>query len=212
LKALRSSWRVVREHRRPYIVLNGIYYGLVISGMMYVAFFNPALQEQLITELGGAFVEGPLAAVGSAYLGGSILTAALLTFVVNLLGGSLLVITLPSLVIPFSGLAIGCWRAVLWGLALAPTSAQLALVMIPHSLVLLLEGQAYILTMLAVYVHGMAFLRPHSVGLTSHGRGYVAGLRLSARLYLLVIVVLGVAAIYEALEVILIVRLASGLG
>jgi hypothetical protein len=212
MRMLHSSWRIVREHRWAYIVLNGTYYGLVIFGMMYVAFLNPALQEQLLTEMGGSFVEGPLASVGSAYLGGNVLAAAVLTFVVNLLGGGLLVITLPSLVIPFIGLAIGCWRAVLWGLALAPTSAEIALVMIPHSVVLLLEGQAYILVMLAVYVHGMAFLRPHSVGLTSHGRGYVAGLRSSARLYLLVIVVLAVAAIYEALEVILMVRLASGVG
>lgn len=210
MNMVHSAWQIVREHRRPYIVLNGIYYGLVVLGMMYVAFFNPALQEQLLTEIAGEFTEGLLATVGSTYLGGNVLAAAVLTFVVNLLGGSLLAITLPSLVLPFVGLVIGCWRAVLWGLALAPTSPELALVMIPHSLVLLLEGQAYILAMLAVYIHGKSFLQPRSVGLASHVRGYVTGLKLSARLYLLVVIALAVAAIYEALEIVLMVRLASG--
>lgn len=207
---MHSAWQIVREHRRPYIALNGIYYGLVVLGMMYVAFVDPTLQEQLLTEIASGFINGPLATVGGAYLGGNVLAATVLTFVVNLLGGSLLAITLPSLLLPFVGLVMGGWRAVLWGLALAPTSPEVALVMIPHSVVLLLEGQAYILAMLAVYIHGKSFLRPRSIGLTSHILGYVAGLKLSARLYLLVLIVLAVSAIYEALEIVLVVRLASG--
>jgi hypothetical protein len=209
---VRAAWQIVSEHQRPYIVLNGIYYGLVILGMMYVAFIDPALQKQLMTEIAGEFIEGPLAAVGAAYLGRNVLLAIVLTFVVNLLVGSLLVITIPSLVLPFLGLLTGCWRAMLWGFTLAPTEPELALVMIPHSLVLLLEGQAYILAMLAAYIHGKSFLRPHTGGLRSYARGYVAGLKLSARLYVLVMIVLGVAAIYEAFEIVLMVRLASASG
>jgi hypothetical protein len=212
VNVLRSSWQIVREHRRPYIILNVMYYGLVALGMLYVAFVNPALQEQLLATVEVALTEGPLETVAGAYMGGNVLAAVVLTFVVNLLMGSLLYITVPSLVIPFVGVLLGFYRAVLWGFLLAPTNTELALVMIPHSLVLLLEGQGYILAMFAAYVHGKAFLRPLSVGLTGHLRGYVAGLKLSARLYLLVIIVLAVAAIYEALEVILMVRLASAVG
>ena len=212
MNVLRSSLQIVREHSRPYVILNVMYYGLVALGMLYVAFINPALQEQLLAATEVALTEGPLETVAGAYMGGNVLAAVLLTFVVNLLVGSLLFITVPSLVIPFAGVLLGFYRAVLWGFLLAPTNAELALVMIPHSLVLLLEGQGYILAMFAAYVHGKAFLRPVSAGLTSHLRGYVAGLKLSARLYSLVITVLAVAAIYEALEVILMVRVASGLG
>jgi hypothetical protein len=212
MKVLRGSWQIVREHRRPYVILNVIYYGLVALSMLYVAFVNPALQEQLLATIEVALTEGPLETVAGTYLGGNVLAAAVVTFVVNLLMGSLLYITVPSLVIPFVGVLLGFYRAVLWGFLLAPTSTELALVMIPHSVVLLLEGQGYILAMFAAYVHGKAFLRPRSVGLTSYLRGYVAGLKLSARLYLLVVIVLAVAAIYEALEVILMVRLASAVG
>ena len=75
--------------------------------------------------------------------------------------------------------------------------------MIPHSLVLLLEGQAYILAMLAAFVQGKTFLFHRQSGLQTLGQGYLAGLKKSAPLYLLVIAVLALAAIYEALEVIL---------
>ncbi len=212
MNVLRSSWQIVRKHRRPYVILNVTYYGLVILSMLYVAFINPALQEQLLATIEVALTEGPLETVAGTYLGGNVLAAAVLTFVVNLLMGSLLYITVPSLVIPFVGVLLGFYRAVLWGFLLAPTNTELALVMIPHSLVLFLEGQAYILAMFAAYVHGKSFLRPRTVGSTSYLRGYVAGLKLSARLYLLIVIVLAAAAIYEALEVILMVRLASGGG
>lgn len=210
MNALCGAWRIVSDYRRPYLILNATYYGLVVLAMTYVAVVDPALQEHLLSDVEGAFAEGPLAAVGGAYLGGKVIAAAVLTFVVNLSVGSLLFITLPSLIVPFSGLLLGAYRAALWGLILAPTNTQLAWLMIPHSLTLLLEGQAYILTMLAVYVQGKAFLWPDSVGVASHLQGYVTGLRLSARLYLLVVLVLAVAAIYEALEVTIMVRLASG--
>jgi hypothetical protein len=61
-----------------------------------------------------------------------------------------------------------------------------------------LEGQGYILAALAVYMHGRSFLAPRSMGAVSHGEGYVLGLKLSARLYLLVTIVLLIAALYEA--------------
>jgi hypothetical protein len=125
-----------------------------------------------------------------------------LTLVVNLFLGSLLEITVPSLIIPFSGLLLGIYRAILWGLILSPASAIMAGVMIPHSVVLLLEGQGYILVMLAAYIQGKAFLKPQAYGIQGHGRGYVEGLRRTGWIYVLAILTLVVAAIYEALEVI----------
>ena len=208
MKVLRSALEIVKECRRAYIVLNVVYYGLVVVGMIYVA-FNPSLQKTLLEAAGGAFTSGPFAAVGSAYSGGQVLSAVALTFVVNLIVGSIAVITLPSLVIPFSGLLVGAYRAVLWGLMLSPAAPELRLIMVPHSLTLILEGQAYILAMLAAYVHGRAFLWPQSVDATSRRQGYVIGVKRSLRMYVLVVLVLAVAAVYEALEVILLIKLAG---
>jgi hypothetical protein len=199
---LRRSIEVVRADLGAYLFLNSAYYGLVLLGMAYVTYINPALQHDLLQAVGQAFTQGPLAAVGNAYTGGQVLSAMILTFLVNLLLGSLIEMQLPSLIVPFSGILMGLFRAVMWGLLLAPSEPSLAGAMIPHSLTLLLEGQAYVLAMLAAYVHGRAFLRPAAYGLAGHGRGYVEGLRRSGWIYLLVVVFLAVAAVYEALEVI----------
>jgi hypothetical protein len=206
---IRSAWRTVRADRRAYVSLNVMYYGLVALAMIYVGLINPGVQERLLADVGASLTEGPLATVGGVYLGGNVAAAAVLTFVVNLVAGAILTITLPSLIVPFAGIALGAYRAVLWGLLLAPTTSQLALVMIPHSLTLILEGQAYILAILASYIHGVAFLRPQSVGVASHRQGYLQGAKLTARLYVLVVIVLAVAAVYEAVEVIAMVWLAS---
>lgn len=207
---VRGAWRIVRAHRRAYVALNVMYYGLVALAMMYVAVINPAVQEQLLRDVQTSLTEGPLATVGGVYLEGNVAAAAVLTFLVNLLVGAILTITLPSLIVPFAGIALGAYRAVLWGLLLAPTTSQLALVMIPHSLTLILEGQGYILAILGSYVQGVAFLRPQSVGVVGHRQGYLEGARRTALLYVLVAIVLVVAAVYEAVEVIAMLWLASG--
>jgi hypothetical protein len=199
-KMIRSSSTVIKEHRRAYLVLNLLYYGLIAGAMGYAA-FDPALQKSLWDQVGEGFSTGPLEELLGAYSGGQILLAAVLTFAVNLIGGSFAFITLPSLIIPFSGLLVGVYRAMLWGLLFSP-SAVVGAGLVFHLPTLILEGQAYVLAMLAAYVQGMALLRPKSVGVETHRQGYWEGVKLSVRLYLLVVVVLLVAALYEAVSVI----------
>ena len=199
---LRSSLAVVKEHRRAYLLLNLAYYGLMAGAMVYAA-FHPDLQITLWTEVGKGFGTGPLEELVGAYSGGQVLLAAVLTFAVNLVLGSLLYITLPSLVIPFSGLLVGVYRALLWGLLFAP-SAVVGAGLLIHLPTIILEGQAYVLAMVAAYVQGMAFLRPKSVGAKSYWQGYREGIKRTARIYVLVAIVLLVAAIYEAVSVIFI--------
>ena len=69
-------------------------------------------------------------------------------------------------------------------------------------MLVLLEGQGYILTMLAAHLQGKAFLSPVSVLASSRWQGYKLGLRHSLRLYFFVAVVLAIAAIYEAIVVV----------
>ncbi len=202
---LKSAWGLVQENRRAYIMINVAYYGLVAICMVYVA-FNQKLQEELLNAVGSAFMTGPLSFVGQAYVNVKVLSAIAVTFFVNLFIGSFATITLPSLIIPFSGLLMGIYRAAIWGLLLSPANPELRLLMIPHSLTLILEGQAYILTLLAALIQGRAFLWPKTVGLESHIKGYVEGLKRTGRIYLLVILTLAIAAVYEVLEVAIMVK------
>lgn len=203
-----SALKSVREFRRAYIVLNLIYYGLIVCGMIYSA-FNRSSQQSLLEAVGSGFAEGPLAPVMDAYSGGQVLLAIALTFVVNLSIGSFASITLPSLVIPFSGLLIGAYRATLWGVIFSPITFEVSgRRMISGLLILILiflEGQAYVLTMLAAYIHGRAFLWPRGAGAATRRQGYWLGVKHSARLYLLIILLLAVAAIYEPLVAIYVI-------
>jgi len=201
-----NTLRLVREYRRSYLAINVVFYGLVACGMAYVT-FHPEVQEMLTQAVLLSFTEGPLAPVAEAYAGGEVFKSIFLTFAVNFAIASVLVIFVPSLLIPFSGVLVGVARAALWGLLLAPTTPELRAAMIPHSLTLVIEGQAYILAMLGAWILGRAFVSPHSVGALSWKEGYLRGLRNGASIYLLVAIVLAVAAVYEVLEVIYLVPL-----
>ena len=206
MNLLKSAWGLVQENRRAYIILNILYYSLIVIFMVYVAFNRP-LQDELLQSVGASFMTGPLSFVGSAYVNAKVLAAIGATFFVNLFVGSFGTITLPSLVIPFSGILIGFYRAVLWGLILSPAHPELHLIMIPHSLTLILEGQAYILTMLAAYIQGRSFIWPKWVGLERRGQGYLEGLKRTGKIYLLVLLTLLIAAVYEVIEVIIMIKL-----
>ena len=206
LAVLRSALAVVRRHRRAYLAINLAYYGAVAASMAYVT-AHPELQLALTEAVVLSFSQGPMATVADAYRDGNVLQATLYTFSFNFFAGSLLVLLLPSMLVPFAGLPMGLVRAVLWGLLLAPTSPELQAAMIPHSLTLLLEGQGYILTLLAVWVLGRAFVSPSSVDASSWTQGYVRGLRKAALVMALAAVTLAVAAIYEVLELIYLVPL-----
>ena len=202
----RRALAVVQENRRAYITFNAAYYGFVIAAMIYVA-FNPEVQQQLLATVSESFSRGALSIARQAYEESRVLPAILATFLINLLLGSLAQLSLPSLLIPFSGLLVGFYRALMWGLLLSPASPELALPMLPHSITLILEGQAYVLVMLAIYSHGKAFLFPRSVGAGNHRNGYLEGLKQHGYLYVLVTLLLLIAAVYEALEVIYLVPL-----
>jgi hypothetical protein len=200
------AWALVRENKRAHVVFNILYYGLILV-FMGVAALNPGWQDELIHTTTESVTSGPLAMAGEAYSNAEVFKAIALTFVVNLFIGSLAFMTLPSMVVPFLGLLSGVYRAVVWGLIFYPGHPDMRIVMIPHSLTLILEGQAYILVMLAAWLHGRAFLFPKSAGAQGYWHGYVAGLKQTGKIYFLVVLILLAAAVYEAIEVIWIAKL-----
>jgi hypothetical protein len=174
-----------------------------------VAFFNRPLQDMLLETVGKAFMTGPLSAVGLAYVNAQVLTAIVLTFLINLIIASFLYITIPSLIIPYIGILMGIYRAILWGLIFSPGHPDMQMVMIPHSITLIIEGQAYILAMFGAFLQGTAFLFPKTVGLERRGQGYREGLKRTGKIYILIVLTLLVAAIYEVIEVVIMVKFFS---
>ncbi len=196
------SFGLIREHWRAWLVANLAYYGVLIAGLVIIA-FNRDLQQTLYDAIGQTFGEGgPLAAVGVAYTTGQAARAIALTFIVNLTIGTFASITLPSLIIPFSGWLIAFYRALLWGFIFSPASGSplsgqgiLSGVLIVG--LLLLEGEGYVLGALAAWVQGRAVLAHRRLGYGTLGQGYLAGLRQTALMYIPIVIVLAIAAVYE---------------
>jgi hypothetical protein len=201
VKVIGNALKVVRDFRRPYIAVNVGYYGLVLVTLLAAQAYSP-LRQPVQRSIEQEVKEGTLAPVAKLYTHKHFLSAIAVTFAVNLLAGSLLVITVPSLIVPFSGVLLGAGRAVAWGLLFSPTAPGFTASKIAWAAILtvliVLEGQGYILAMLASYIQGRLFLSPQQVGATSHWQGYKAGVGRCLRLYVLVAITLAVAAVYEA--------------
>lgn len=204
MRILRTAFGVIKQHKRAFITLNIAFYGLLLVAMI-ITVILPELQVLALdranaqldnTGIGGLVVD--------AYDSGNILLAITLTFAVNLIIGALLTTTLPSFVIPFFGIAFTFYRVIEWGFLFAPIGLN-EVSFIPHVITLIVEGQSYVLAAFAVWVHGRMFLAPHRYKLPSRWAGYKTGLAVTIRLYPLIILVLIVAAIYEAIELICIV-------
>jgi hypothetical protein len=183
-----------------------VYFALVIGGSLLI-FELPEVQVVLLGKVREAFAtrNNPLGVAGQAYLSGSIPRAAVVTLLINFSLGSLACITLPSMVLPGSGVLLAILRAIAWGLILAPAVSTLALAMLPHSLTMLLEGEGYILAAFFGLLIPIYLVRPNKLGgnlLTRFGRALL--LNLKAQFW--IALVLAVAAVYEATEVILMNR------
>ena len=201
-KWLRLPLAEIRRYKYLFIAMNLIYFGTVLLFML-LAYAVPELQFCLLTNLSSQIEEGSgiLGIAGEAYMSKNILRAAVTTFAINFPFGSLLCITLPSIIIPGSGILVAGLRSVLWGFLLAPSFSALSMMMLPHSLTLLLEGHGYVIaSFFGVLV--LVYLFRTAEG-PSAGVRYGRALLMNVRGNVLVIIVLAVAAIYEATEVIL---------
>lgn len=211
LKGLfRRGIRIIKDNWHLYLWCNAIYYGIVLGGIV-VTIFAPQIQQQLLSTISeGSAAEGSLLnTVSRAYLSESIWNAAVITFFINLLAGTFLVLTLPSVIFPPLAGVVAAYRAALWGLLLSPVSPELRQPMVLHSLTLLLEGQGYILAVFAGLAAFKGWLKPETFGKNKRLSGYWQGWREAFPVYFLVILVLAVAAVYEAVTVIIMIKAGS---
>ncbi|MBN1222418.1 MAG: stage II sporulation protein M [Candidatus Aminicenantes bacterium] len=206
MNLIRKPIEIIRENKKVYIIVNAVFYGLILLGMVITSFF-PELQVNALAGAEKDLSSGWLSTAGSAYSSGNLLAAMGLTFFINFSIGTFLTMTIPSFVIPFSGLLMGIYRAFFWGILFSPISPDMRAPMIPHYLTILIEGQAYVVAMFAIYLHGKSFLFPKSIGIKSRWNGYKHGLVQSAWMYVPLTILLLVAAVYEAFDVILLVPL-----
>ncbi|MBQ1083220.1 stage II sporulation protein M [Nocardiopsis sp. B62] len=199
MRRLREPFRIIRSNLRAYLVLNALVYGVLLVGLVLGVLF-PDLTASLVT---GLEEDGTADLVAS--LLSNVWLFALTILAVNVLTVSLKLILLPSLVVPFAGVALLLYKTFESGLVLAPVDETMATLLVPHSLTMVIEFQAYILLALGSYVFAMAWLRPATVGAPDRRRGYLRGLQLFGWLSLPALGLLIIGAVYEALSLVHIV-------
>lgn len=189
-------WRrplsLIRENRRAYTIITASTYGLFVIGFVIGLLFPalPAARAAALATDGTGDLVGAVAASAPLF--------ALVILGVNVLRLSLLTIVLPSLIVPFAGLALFGYWLVETGITLVPSTSLTWVAMIPHSLTVLIELQAYALVALGVFLLGRAWLRPADVSAATHRAGYLRGLRSLGILSIPAFVLLVVGAVWEA--------------
>ncbi|WP_340682753.1 stage II sporulation protein M [Amycolatopsis coloradensis] len=201
---LRRPFQIIRADLRAYLLVNVFVYGMLLLGMALGSLF-PGLRAARVASFAGGG-QGALvdAVVGNGWVFGTVI------FLVNVFPTALLLITLPSLVVPFAGLAVFAVKTIDLGITLAPVDATSRLILIPHSLTLLIEFQAYALVMFGAYLLGRSWLRPATVDAPTRRHGYVRGLTRLGWLWLPALALFVVGAVYEAIEIYFLVPLVLG--
>lgn len=191
-KTLSAPSALIRQHARCYVYLNLMAYGLLVAGMV-LGVLRPELN---------AMLTGSMDESGETGLVVSLLARpwlfALVILGVNLGKVALGFITLPSMIVPFAGIPLFAYWVFTTGIVLAPVDHLTAMTLIPHSVTLVIELQAYVLLLLGAYALGLAWIRPVSVGTTTRWRAWGRGMRLFGRMWVPALVLFVVGAVYEA--------------
>jgi hypothetical protein len=195
LRRLRSTgqpFRIIRENRRVYVLLNLATYSIGLIGFAVGLMFPELVQARAASMEEDGTADLVLSIFSQPWL------FALVILGVNVFQLSALTIVLPSLIVPFAGVAaFGVWVAVT-GVSLVPTSNTGWVALIPHSLTLIIEFQAYILLVLGAFLLGKYWLFPRTIGADNRRQGYVRGLQTLGWLALPAFALLVIGAIWEA--------------
>jgi hypothetical protein len=201
MRLLRRALEIVQANRRAYLALNAILYGSVLAGFGAGLLFPGLTAAQM-----ESFEDG-----GQADLVRSLLENpwlfALAILANNALRAGLLNLVLPSMIVPFAGIVWYVYSLFTVGLMLAPADRDGWLVLVPHSLTVVMEVQAYVLLALGAYLLGRAWIWPRTVDAENRRQAYVRGLRQLGVLSLPALALLVVFALYESFSIVYLVPL-----
>jgi len=202
MKLINDIREIFAKDKKLFLLTNAYYFGLVILGALSALAF-PQAQRYMLDMVQTGLSSGPLSSLGSAYTSGNVLYAAAVTFVTNLFLGTIVEITIPSLIIPVWAPIMGLIRALMWGIMLiVPVPGVLPWNnVVPHYLTILLEGEAYVVAIFACLRQIKVLFKLGSIPKEQRLKAYLATIVDNLKLLAVVALILAVAALYEAWEV-----------
>jgi hypothetical protein len=202
MKLVKDIKEIFAKDKKLFLLTNAYYFGLVILGAL-VALAFPQAQRYMLDLAQTGLSSGPMSGIGSAYTSGDVLYAAFVTFITNLFLGTIVEITIPSLIIPFWAPFMGLIRALMWGVMLiVPVPGVLPWTsVVPHYLTILLEGEAYVVAIFACLRQIKVLYKMGSIPKGQRLKAYLMALADNIKLLAVVALILAIAALYEAWEV-----------
>jgi len=192
----------VARYKKRFLYCFAIYYGLVIIGMVIGLLYPP-----ISTGTGGnissqfsTVFPGLLQAIGA----GDVIKVILTIFVFNSILGSFLAITLLNLI--GIGTLVFIYRPIMWGLIYAPTSPSAAVLLIAVIPTLILEGVAYVIAFAVSLDFVLAIAKPKALGEESRFKAWKKAWVYNLKSYVLVLIMLFVAAVVESVTIISLAR------
>lgn len=184
--------RIIGDNARVYLLANAAAYGIFLIGFALALVF-PHLSEAQATRLED---DGTGDLVRSLFANPWLFALTILA--VNTLRMGALTIIAPSLIVPFGGIALFAYWAMTTGMTLVPQNDVGWVALIPHSLTLIVEFQAYLLLLLGVFLLGTYWINPRAAGAVNRRQAYRRGLRDLGWLALPALALFVIGAIYEA--------------
>jgi hypothetical protein len=183
---------IIRENSRAYLVANAAIFGLFLVGFAVGLIFPQLAQDQHArldddgtTALVRSLIDNPW-------------LFALTILAVNTVTMGVVTIVLPSMIVPFAGIALFAYWTYTTGITLVPATDIGWVALIPHTLTIIVEFEAYIVLVLGVYLLGRSWIRPHTTSSDNRRSGYILGLRQLGWLAQPAAILLVIGAIYEA--------------
>ncbi|MGB9978168.1 stage II sporulation protein M [Methanobacterium sp.] len=203
LKRIKNIYKFyVERYKKRFLYCFAIYYGLVITGIIIGLLYPPVstgtagtISSQFNTALPGL-----MQAIGA----GDVIKIIVTIFAFNSILGSFLVITLPNLI--GLGTLVFIYRPLMWGLIYAPTSPQATMLLVAVIPTLILEGVAYVIAFAASIDFVLAIANPKALGEESRVKAWKKAWVYNLKSYVLVLIMLFVAAVVEAVTLVSLAR------
>ncbi len=206
MKLLSQSVEAAKKMRMLLLFVALLYVGSYLAGWYLISIKSPIAVETAQAIVGGVLTQTPFTTIFQSLQGGDLLQAVLITFLVNLTTGAFLTTTLPGIV-PLVGaagtIAITLIRGFSIGVVYPDILASSASGFALGFGTLVLEWGAYVFSGAAGINIALAPIMPRRYGVQNRWAAFKLAWKDCARVYLIVVILLALGAIWEMTGIIL---------
>ena len=209
MKILSQAVEAAKRMRILLLFVALLYIGSYLAGWYLISIKSPIAVETAQGITASVLTETPFTAIFRSLQAGELLQAVLITFLVNLTSGAFLTTTLPG-IIPLVGalgtIAITLLRGFVIGVTYPEILASSVAGFTLGFGTLVLEWGAYVFSGAAGIHIALAPIMPRRYGVQSRWAAFKAAWKDTARVYVIVVILLALGAIWEMTGILLAIR------